>query len=381
MMIEELSAIRLAVLGRERGAEVRLFNLDLHTSVIADLQEAVTSARLVSWNSSNHNFLFRPKYPSPDPVAIVNQRSWQKIDRFRSFLFRFRYFLFLRSFDGFIVTYPTAFLILFANLKRPILAVVATRFDWPMSRNLRLFNWYKTKLKSLHDSGLLTIVANNRGDAEFLSQTTGITPVAIVPSLCDYVIKGAEPQCEEALLARGIYLQSSRLSRETHDWLRLEGVLDAREVFPDGYSWADLSQLDFVFVVPYNISTMTLFELASLGVTVVIPDNDWLAEMALYRQDGALSELHFENSPFQKRSLDMITVDWWLERADFCNQELMPNVVRISKWQSFSTIKLRRIGAEALATRNERVRKMRGDLIDTFVEKCREERARRERNL
>ena len=375
---DERIAVR-ALKSGDLGGQVRIFNLDLHTSVIADLRGSLNSrGDMVSWSCSNHNRFFRPEFQNPDPVAIVNQQTWKRLGRLRVWRFRTRYKKFLSSFDGFVVTYPLAFFLLFMHTRRPILAVIATRFDWPMSRKFVLYSWFVNRIREGQESGQLTILANNAADADFFALKTSLLRPRVVPSLCDYVLPDSGA-LKRPTRSEGITVQSDRFDSTLLRKLNEEGVVEARHLFPAGYSWDELSEVAFVFFVPYNVSVMLLFELATMGVPVIIPDDDWLIEMALAGENGALSELYFPKSlrlqeqyPIcdtrESREADLV---WWLERADFANRDLMPNVLRISKRQSFSEFEITRVDKALLAIRNEAVRGVREVEIDKFVEKCR----------
>jgi hypothetical protein len=357
--------------------------LDLHISVTADLSNGLhEKARYLSWNSSFANKIMRPDFPNPDPVAVVNQWTWRNLDFRRIKRFRRRYSRFLSKFNGFVVTYPTAFSLLFQQSKLPILAVVAVRYDWPMSRDLDIWESFDSSLRLMHSSGQLTIVANNKADAEYFRCMVGIE-IDTVPSFCDYVLqelnsgKAAAP----TLPIAPIYLQGQRLSLELCKALESAGVRSASQSFPHGYSWEDLARTSFIFLVPYNISTMTLFELATLGVRVVIPEDEWLIEMFLDGTDGALSELMFEGALWRDPKFGNIPspesseefARWWLSRSDFGNPDLMPNVTRISKTRLRTGFDVPTLDPKLVVLRNQRVKEKRGQLLEKFLQRVGEQ--------
>jgi hypothetical protein len=101
------------------------------------------------------------------------------------------------------------------------------------------------------------------------------------------------------------------------------------------YLWTDLIHCREILVFPQNISTMTLFELATAGVPVAVPSRRWINEL-LHNGYLLLNELSFHqilgldtskmttNNPGNYNSPSYL--DWWLDRADFYNSSLMPNV-------------------------------------------------------
>ena len=120
---------------RRRHRQLRLFNLDLHIGVIRDLsmEFQAQGADLRHWSISGHNGLVRRGFRFPDPVGVVNSRTWADLDENMIDGFQDRYGRFLRQFDGFVATYPPAFARLFANTGKPVLVVLATRYEAPFS--------------------------------------------------------------------------------------------------------------------------------------------------------------------------------------------------------------------------------------------------------
>ena len=61
---------------------MRLFNLEAHISVIADVENIFTrlypEIEITSWNISGHNHVFGRK---PAEVDVVNQSSWQQLSQ------------------------------------------------------------------------------------------------------------------------------------------------------------------------------------------------------------------------------------------------------------------------------------------------------------
>jgi hypothetical protein len=87
---------------------MKLFNLDCHISVIADLKNIFTDLghEVVSWSISGHNFIFDRE---PSKVDVINQQSWWNLDDKMADDFYERYKDELSEFDAFICTYPLTF--------------------------------------------------------------------------------------------------------------------------------------------------------------------------------------------------------------------------------------------------------------------------------
>lgn len=315
-----------------------LFNLDCHISVIADLKEgfkAFPEAQLVSWSLSNHNWVFRSVFIDPDPVLGVNVKSWRNPSARQLETFRRIYGKFLSAFDGFVVTYPVSFLSLFEPYGKPILAVAATRYEHPFTE--RPSDWKKLNKSILRlcESGLLTLVANNKGDADYIHAHTSLV-VDVVPSLCDYIPASAKAGQEPkyVVFCKNRKLESDLVERLGKQWCARKAAFGAR------YSWKSFSNLGAVLYIPYNVSTMTLFELATLNVTVFVPTPSFMQKLA-DQHGNLMGELSFSSS--SKLREEEFSTDsalaaksapesliWWIERADFYQRELMPNVIQVN---------------------------------------------------
>ena len=117
--------------------------------------------------------------------------------------------------------------------------------------------------------------------------------------------------------------------------LSTRGIYRDISILGKPYNWKDLKNCKEVLVFPQNISTMTLFELATAGVPVAVPSRRWITEL-LDNGFYLLNELSFHQilglnttnmSSDNPANFNSPTyIDWWLERSDFYNNALMPNV-------------------------------------------------------
>ncbi|MBI1351773.1 MAG: hypothetical protein GC156_11725 [Actinomycetales bacterium] len=353
-----------------------MFDLDLHISVIEDLKPALASrgVDILHWSISGHNHILRGRHRGPDPVSVVNARTWRDLNENLIDQFQDRYQRLLAACDGFIACYSPAFAELYRGLDKPILVVSATRYEAPYSSQPSQWARLNQFLADETSAGRLVLAANNRGDIDYLRWFTGVTPL-YSPSLCTYTAMswqgGHGPR---VIFARDAALSATITRESGGTWKPVADVLGMP------YSWAALSRCSEVLVVPYNISTMSLFELATAGVPVTVPSRQLLLEWAKSHA-GVLSELSF----FQVERLDPSRLetddpnnfrapgfyDWWLDRADFYDETLMPNVRVISSLDELSEPHpLREASANrrraTLTDRNSSLLRMRKDTIEEF---------------
>jgi len=277
-----------AVRSRRGKRRARVFSLDVHQSVIADLAVAMPEAGLdvLRWSISSHNHINRKVQIAPDPVSVVNAYTWKSIDENMIDAFQDRYSRFLQSFDGFVVCYPFAFAELFRGLDRPLLAVSATRYEVPYTLDPKQWNRLNAYLVDIDSKGELTLAANNVADRDYVEYFTGLKP-SLAPSVCDYLqVSWSATTDRRVVFSRVPELERALVDEPQSTWQ------SAHAAFGGRYTWSQLATTAEVFVIPYNISTMTLFELATAGVPVTVPSKKLFAEWIESGID-VLSELSF----------------------------------------------------------------------------------------
>lgn len=308
----------------------RVFNLDLHTSVVADIRQGLApeDISLTSWSLSGHNYVTRRLFTAPDPVSVVNARSWRELDVNQIDRFQDKYGRYLRSFDGFLVTHTPSFAQLFTGLGKPCLVVASTRYEAPYTARPDAWSALNTFIRQELQASRMILVANNLADAAYCEFHLGVH-VKCVPSVCDYtqIVWNGDPSVK-VISAMDPTLTSLIRTTLGSEWLPWDSVLHRH------YRWQQLASLGEVVVVPYNISTMTLFELATAGIPVSVPSSRLLKEW-FHAHSGVLSQLTWyqvegvtppkdEENPANSDRSDFL--DWWIARADFMQRNVMPNV-------------------------------------------------------
>lgn len=367
---------RVVYFPRSPRDQIKLLNLDLHIGVIADLETELSKANvsLTRWSISGHNGLIRKFLKISDPVRFVNASSWRQIGNKQLVeKFQRRYRRFISKFDGFVITYSPTLAPLFEKAEKPTLIVAATRYETPFTGDERSWGKFNSWLAGSVRAEKVMVAANNRADADYIEYFTNVKP-AVVPSLCEKpggmwrggngkrVIVGRVPGLDDEVAARtgGIFQPISSLGSP--------------------YAWEDVLQCEEVLVLPQNISTMTLFELATAGVPVSVPDRTWVKELRnqypqvlvelSFAQLEALPTIHMEkDNPNNWESEEFL--DWWLDRADFYDSALMPNIRTVSSFTELMQDRTDLGDYDAyisrVVSRNEVISRMRNDLISEFL--------------
>jgi hypothetical protein len=319
------------------GAPDGVFNLDLHISVVADVRDVLLrrGVPLTDWSISGHTWVWGRER---DPVAIVNERTAAKLSPRAAAQFRRAYGRYLRSFRGFLSTHTPAFSLLYEGLDRPTLAVCSTRYEWPFTFDRARWTWLDERLAAGVADGWLTLVANNRADAEYVENYLGVLPPH-VPSACAYVGERYRGDLPTAV----VWSKPDGYAVDVAASLSAPAV-SLRTALGKRFSWPELYAHRAVVFVPYNVSVMSLFEHYTACMPIYVPERAFLKQLMRERPDAVLSQLSYAQiagraaTPRTRGAIDLNdlrdeqVVDWYLDRADFYDPEWMPSVRTFESW-------------------------------------------------
>lgn len=270
---------------------MRLFCMDLHISVIEDFKTACPDVEVVDWCLSGHAWVMKRPQEFPDHI---NPRTWRDLTPERIKAFQDRYDDFLKTFDGFIVGFCSAFAMIYEKYNKPILMLNAVRYDIPYcwTRDMQNLTRWKECLDRLNRHGLLTIVSNNKADQLYTQLGCGLTS-RYVPSLCLYTNTTYTPTKPTFLLCSGPF---------SHPLLTPK---------PERHEWSDLTSYRGLVHVPYEVSLMSLFEQFTAGCPLFFPSktywkaNPHIQSLGAYWADALPPEF-----------APLSTLDAWIDLAD-----------------------------------------------------------------
>ena len=283
---------------------VRLFNLDLHISVIQDVKHVLNhlygpTVEVTNLSISGHNWVFDMPTPAVD---VINAETWRTIDPAMVSAFQTKYDAFLSSFDGFIVTHTPVFCMLYEKYGKPILLVNSCRYEQPFCWNgdLTHWEWLNAGLARMASRGQLVAVSNNKADRDYLRIGTGVESIHI-PSLCLYTRASYSPTRETFVCFgdRTFFPACDRLVEKP----------------ANGYSWGELYSHKGIVHIPYEMSTMSLFEQYSAGVPLWLPSRRFYAE-CIRSGKMPMGSVYGPVCPPGLRGARH-ALDFWLDRADY----------------------------------------------------------------
>lgn len=292
---------------QQGGKAVKIFNLDLHQSVIEDIKNIMNTlygpkVELTAWSISAHNHQF--KKPDAD-VKHITQGTWKSIDTAMIKRFQDEYDEFLKGFDAFIVTFSPVFAMLYEKYGKPIIIINATRYDQPFcwNKNTEMLNLFHDSLKRMESSKQMIMVSNNLADQKYLKDRGKIDSIYI-PSLCLYTnAHYKNPSKDEFMMFGGGI--NDKLKSVAHS----EKLVNR----PENYDFPDLAEYKGIIHMPYDISAMAMFEQYFAGIPLFFPEKEFYKKCI---QEGtkfiALYDA-WDRKPTNEE------LDMWLANADYYN--------------------------------------------------------------
>lgn len=287
------------------AAAFKVFNLDLHQSVIEDVKNILSTLYgdkidITNWSISNHNHYFGK--PTAD-VKVITQDTWRSFDMNMIEQFQQEYDSILSNYDAFIVTHTPVFAMLYEKYGKPIIIVNSCRYDQPFCWNndtsmLKLFN---TALKRMNDSGQLIAVSNNLAEQKYLKDGAGIDSTYI-PSLCLYTNAKYDTPGKSTFLL--FDKKASTHFPETN-------ILVNR---PENYQFSDLVEYKGIVHMPYDISSMSLFEQYFAGIPLFFPEKEFYKRCIREGKAEFIAQYNGWGRTLTKEELES-----WLINADYYN--------------------------------------------------------------
>ncbi len=297
---------------------MKLFNLDLHISVIADFTNIIQSIfkdkiEITNWSISGHNWVFSKKNADVD---IINQNTWKDLNLDMIQKFQEKYDDFLKTFDGFVVTHTPVFSLLFEKYNKPIIIINSCRYEQPFSMkiNIDLWNYFDNKLKEMVDNKKVYIVSNNLGDTKYIKIPN--IDSEYIPSLCLYTDAIHIPKINNNTFLvydfnNVIPLNNSNLK-----------MINRYKI--QKYQWKEMSKYKAIIHIPYECSTMSIFEHYNMNIPLFFPTKRFIKELIIDKK------IYFQSRYIKKDFPDKFGValsegnwiNFWVDNADYYNENM-----------------------------------------------------------
>lgn len=337
---------------------MKFFNADLHVSVIEDV---ATQFKALGHDTdihmmSGHSWVTgRPKASAgvgAGPGGKIGYGSLN-LDTWESFFddgplfgkagaWALENAAALSGYDGYVVTYPPSFALLYKNLPGHTIMHVPIRYDGPhFTNDPRAWRVFNARLNEMYDRGKLTVIANSLYDALYFEYFTGLSS-RYISSTCDYIDKLTakwSPRGGKTLLAFGEHSGCREAAQ------KLANVVFVRDVLPGRYTHEEIIRSPGIVWIPYNCSIMSFFEHYWLNIPMFVPTKEflhqlWLDKLALSQLSWHKSMTSYSNVPRSSaaklgRFADPHTlegVQQWMELYDFYNANEFPHLIYFNSW-------------------------------------------------
>jgi hypothetical protein len=278
--------------------------MDLHISVIADFKTACPDVEVVDWCLSGHAWVMKRNQDFPDHI---NPNTWRNLTPDMIKKFQDKYDSFLKTFDGFVVGFCSAFAMIYEKYNKPILMLNAVRYDIPFcwTKDMAMLTRWKECLDRLNSHGLLTIVSNNKADQLYTRLGCGLQS-KYIPSLCLYTNTKYVPTKSTFLVYNGSFASHP--------------LLTFKKDLPHPHEWKDVTSFRGVINYPYEVSLMSCFEHFTAGCPLFFPSKTyWKSNYGIQ----SLSAYWDKALPAEFASLS--SPEDWIELADMYEAFQSPN--------------------------------------------------------
>jgi len=294
---------------------MKFFNIDLHISVIADIKNIFENLghQVDSLSLSGHSWVFGQQN---NLTKVINQTNWQQIDDEMCNAFYNEYKNELDKYDGFIVTHTPVFSKLYEKFNKPIICVASTRYEYPYTFDKQ--KWESLNSFLINNKNIIKI-SNNKFDKNYCEIFTD-TEWKLIPSLCDYI----------GNKYTGTKSQSILFSKKK----KFEKLINKESL--GRYSWEDLFSYKSIVHIPYNYSTMSIFEQYTANVPLLFPTKEFTTR--LFLENLSMTEISylqvFNKQPESTLNIfgdpnvynNISTFSDNLDLADFYDLESMPYI-------------------------------------------------------
>ena len=190
-----------------------------------------------------------------------------------------------------------------------------------------MWTYLNAHLLQMYKTGNLIPVCNNKADLTHLKLGTEIQGIHI-PSLCLYTNSQYNPKYDLFLIKGPKSIPNIKNVKHLHDVLK------------PGYKWEDLYQYKGIIHIPYEISTMSIFEQYSANIPLFFPTKLLLLKMLIKNNlipfNGPYIKSNFPQNV--ELALGNTWIDFWIDNADYYDEE---NMKYITYFDSFDDLQFK----------------------------------------
>jgi hypothetical protein len=183
-----------------------------------------------------------------------------------------------------------------------------------------MWNYLNIKLKEMYDKKKLTVISNNKADAKYLKHGTGIES-HIIPSLCLYT------------KSKYIPINNKFIINNNFNIIENEYIINKNNHLNERYDWQELYNYKGIIHMPYEISTMSIFEQYSANIPLFFPSKEYLYNLIInngYKIQSRYNKIHGNNNYHVNLDSCLNDKDWldfWINNADYYDEDNMKYII------------------------------------------------------
>jgi hypothetical protein len=205
---------------------------------------------------------------------------------------------------------------LYKNFNKPIIINAPIRYEHPLSFNPIEWEIFNEFIQTGVDKGTLKFLANNLYDKHYAEGFIN-RDVTYIPSLCTLG--------EEYTANKNKFILFSRAPIKINP-----NIVHKNEGLPGKYSYKDLLSFRAIIHIPYQVSTMSLFEHYSSNIPILFPAQEFLLEL-IVTDTKSFNEISW-NQYFNGPSKSMLPFKGELDPNDYKNKEVLKHWIKYSDY-------------------------------------------------
>lgn len=333
---------------KSKNKPLKLFGLDHHHAVLWDAKQILRPLGV------NLSFVWlcdgRPPINEALPCQIpgfLNSLDIYKPNASTKLSEETKDFLLEDNYDGVITSHSLVTCHRLKALELPMIHINSTRFGNEWIQSPEKHKALVTSIQELLQQKKLRVVHNNQGDQQYFYQyfpSVDPSQELWIPSLCESFarLRVKAPSPAKALIwdTRQLLLLENKspfmkelftkLKTKWGDAIESQAILmaQAKSYLPEGY----LDTYTAVIHIPYNISTMSMFQQVRANIPIWVPTKRLLKQLWFdTNEPNELSWTVFApGSEKEASTMDHVrkaeVLDKWLETADFYKPDILPLV-------------------------------------------------------
>jgi hypothetical protein len=298
---------------------VKILVFDAHIGTCMELRYVISRifgarAHLETWLISGHAHLIGE---TPERLEVINSDTFVNLTSEKCSQFFEVYKDRLKSFDLIFVGYSTALVEAVSQAGCPIVVYNAVRYDTPYnwSNDYKSLSKLNSVLKDLAEMNRILVISNNLADHDYFMAAPHGVQSTLIPTIGVYRGLRYSPE-----LTGGIFYNSSialKSALATRNFPNIEFLGDSKSV-----SYPTLGKYKFIVHLPYDVTTMSVFEHYAAGIPLLFPTPRFFMDISERYPSDFRSQYWFHRGrtsypSYLKHSHQRGSATWWCSRADF----------------------------------------------------------------